>query len=380
MGWDVLKLAKRYGIDDRLIVSENRGTMPGIQSEHLNLVYNASDVGLNTATGEGWGLPNFEHAATGKAQVVPRFGALAELWSESAEFIEPSGEVVYEVVLSEGKAVSVAAVAAALERLYSDCKHRRHVADACYRRVTTPDYQWTKIAKEWHEIFEEVLAANGKSCAVISGSEITVQNKKAELLLKALEEAPPGFVVEIGSTREAEEKSYDGFSTYYLARRCKELGRPFRSFDVAREVVRVANSGLEKTGLPPSVELGNGKEVLPGLGPIAFLYLDSSDDPRDTLEQWLASELLPGAVVVVDDAHEYGGNSYGKATLLVESVLLGVLPQIPHTFHRTEPGYTALVLSLPQGKNSGVMTPCLVRNAPCSRNDRQSLEGYRAHV
>lgn len=38
----------------------------------VNLLYCASDVGINTCDGEGWGLCNFEHMAYGKPQIVPR--------------------------------------------------------------------------------------------------------------------------------------------------------------------------------------------------------------------------------------------------------------------------------------------------------------------
>jgi glycosyltransferase involved in cell wall biosynthesis len=157
-GWHVLKLAKRYGVDDRIIVSENRSAMPVILSEHLNLIYNACDVGLNTATGEGWGLPNFEHAATGNAQIVPRLGALAEIWSEAAEFVDPSYPVVYEGVLSEGQVVAVEDVAAALERLYSEMRHRESVARACYERATRADYQWPTIGDSWHRLLSAVTS------------------------------------------------------------------------------------------------------------------------------------------------------------------------------------------------------------------------------
>lgn len=156
-GWHVGKLAKRYGIDDRLILTHSKEAVPGISSEQLNLVYNACDVGLNTATGEGWGLPSFEHAATGKAQVVPRIGTLAEIWLECAEFVEPSSEVVYEHVLSEGKAVSPEGVGAALERLYVDREHHQRVAWACYERATRPEHDWRNIGQRWHELFQEVL-------------------------------------------------------------------------------------------------------------------------------------------------------------------------------------------------------------------------------
>jgi hypothetical protein len=46
------------------------------------------------------------------------------------------------------------------------------------------------------------------------------------------------------------------------------------------------------------------------------LYLDSSDNPQDTLDQSDAATLHERAVVVVDDAQVYNGMLFGKATLL----------------------------------------------------------------
>lgn len=153
VGWNVLKLAQRYGIDHRLILTQPANMVSGILSEQLNLIYNACDVGVNSATGEGWGLPNFEHGAAGKAQIVPRFGALEEIWSECAEFVEPTSEVVYERLLTEGKVVSVEDLAAALETLYHNHSRRRAVAEACYRRATDSRFTWKTIAGRWHQIF-----------------------------------------------------------------------------------------------------------------------------------------------------------------------------------------------------------------------------------
>jgi hypothetical protein len=44
-GWNVLKLAKRYGIEDRLILTKNDGGLPGIDSQHLNILLSASPGG-----------------------------------------------------------------------------------------------------------------------------------------------------------------------------------------------------------------------------------------------------------------------------------------------------------------------------------------------
>jgi D-inositol-3-phosphate glycosyltransferase len=88
-GWNVLILAKRYGIFDRLIMTQADNSRPAFSDEQLNLLYNACDVGITTVTGEAWGMVSFEHAAARAAQIVPRHTSLADLWEGAAEFVEP---------------------------------------------------------------------------------------------------------------------------------------------------------------------------------------------------------------------------------------------------------------------------------------------------
>lgn len=56
----------------------------------INALYNATDVGINTCDGEGFGLCNFEHAAVGVPQVVPALGGFLDYFdSTCATMIEP---------------------------------------------------------------------------------------------------------------------------------------------------------------------------------------------------------------------------------------------------------------------------------------------------
>lgn len=56
-GWNVVELSKRFDTLDKLILtSKELSPINAVSDEVLNLVYNAADVGLNTSTGEGWGL------------------------------------------------------------------------------------------------------------------------------------------------------------------------------------------------------------------------------------------------------------------------------------------------------------------------------------
>lgn len=88
-------------------------------------------------------------------------------------------------------------------------------------------------------------------------------------------------------------------------------------------------------------------EVLRSAGPLALLYLDSSDDPRDTEAQLAAAEILPGGVVVIDDAQMTGRNAMGKATLVGDYFARRGLPL---EIVQTEPGFAAMVLRFPDGK------------------------------
>lgn len=157
-GWNVVTLARRYRIEDRLLMSSLNKTIQGVSQQQLNRVYNACDVGLNTSTAEGWGLPSFEHAATRAAQVVPRHSACEELWKDSAVTVEPAFKIINEKILTEGWLVTPEAVAGALERLYSDREYLEEMSERAYRSATREEYRWGNISTRWDALFRGVLA------------------------------------------------------------------------------------------------------------------------------------------------------------------------------------------------------------------------------
>lgn len=155
-GWNVLILAKRYGIYDRLIMTQADNSRPQFSDEQLNLLYNACDVGITTTTGEGWGMVSFEHAATRAAQIIPRHTSLAGLWADAAEFIDPVMKLTYPGNLTDAHIVTPEGVAASLQRLYEDRDYRDSLAGAAYRNATRPELDWGSIAARWKRLFDEV--------------------------------------------------------------------------------------------------------------------------------------------------------------------------------------------------------------------------------
>jgi glycosyltransferase involved in cell wall biosynthesis len=162
VGWNVIRLARRYGVEDRVLMSSLNMTIQGVSARQLNLVYNACDVGLNTSSAEGWGLASFEHAATRAAQVVPRHSACAELWEGSGLLVEPAMSVIFEKILTEAWLVTPEGVAEALERLYADRGLLAEMSERAYRNATRGEYRWENIAARWDALFREVLAGDAR--------------------------------------------------------------------------------------------------------------------------------------------------------------------------------------------------------------------------
>jgi D-inositol-3-phosphate glycosyltransferase len=147
-GVDVRALARELGIEDKLLLPHREDAPPRLPDETLNLVYNAADVGLNTATGEGWGLVAFEHGATGAAQVMPDHSACGELW-EGKALLVPVEEGRHEdgIVSRDG-------VVAALERLYADPGLRADLGRAAREHALDPRFHWDTIAQSWKTLLE----------------------------------------------------------------------------------------------------------------------------------------------------------------------------------------------------------------------------------
>ncbi len=167
-GWNVMALARRHGIYDRLIMTRADNVAPDFSDEQLNLLYNACDVGITTTTGEGWGMVTFEHAATRAAQIVPRHTSLADLWDGAAEFVEPVMKLTWPGNLTDGHIVSPQGVAAALQRLYEDRDYRDALAQAAYRNAIRPEFKWSAAVAQWKKLFTETIEPAASSLVIYS--------------------------------------------------------------------------------------------------------------------------------------------------------------------------------------------------------------------
>ena len=164
-GEELAALIKKCGIGDRVIFNPFDSRI--VDDEDLNWLYNACDVGINTAMGEGWGLVSCEHGATGAAQIVPDHTACAELWRGRAELIPPARFFVPPTSVLEMGEVSPEGVARALEALYADRERCRALSRAAADFALDPALSWDVITRQFNDLFES-LDASAKSAPTLN--------------------------------------------------------------------------------------------------------------------------------------------------------------------------------------------------------------------
>jgi D-inositol-3-phosphate glycosyltransferase len=143
-GCDVLSLARNLEIESRLLSTTRDAAKPEIPDEHLNLIYNACDVGINTSTGEGWGLVAMEHAATGAPQILPAHSACLELWAEHGILVPVSDS-------ADGDLDSAYAVRQ-LNLLHSQPDLLLHHSRRSLAYARDPKFSWDRIGRQWADL------------------------------------------------------------------------------------------------------------------------------------------------------------------------------------------------------------------------------------
>lgn len=163
LGWDIRAIfeteMKRRGLKSEqrlLMTTTNIDYCNAPADELLNLIYNASDVGVNTANGEGWGLVSFEHAACKKPQVLPNHTSFAEVWKNKALLADVAAWIYDKDLGVERGIVDIKDMANKMTSLYKDKELTEKVANDCYEVTTNPSYRWDKIAEGFEKAMEEM--------------------------------------------------------------------------------------------------------------------------------------------------------------------------------------------------------------------------------
>ena len=164
MGWDLVPLFKRvardagYDATGKLILtSPSFSTDNCLPIEQLNKVYNAVDIGINTCIGEGWGLVNTEHAATGVAQLVPDHTSLKEIFDDVPRIPIESWEVDRNYGLDRGQP-SPSEMARILTEYYDNPEWLAEAGAWCWERIHQEEFTWPYVGKKMLDIVERTLS------------------------------------------------------------------------------------------------------------------------------------------------------------------------------------------------------------------------------
>jgi D-inositol-3-phosphate glycosyltransferase len=156
IGWDLMQLAKHYGVADRLILTGGDSMHQAVEASRLQLIYSALDVQVSTTLGEGWGLTTMEGMACGVPQIVPDWAALGE-WPLPAVKVRCTTQLTHPGLNTIGALPDKEAFIAALDRLHRDTAQRAKLSRECLAFVRQPQFAWTEVARQMSDVLELAL-------------------------------------------------------------------------------------------------------------------------------------------------------------------------------------------------------------------------------
>ncbi len=156
-GWPLFELFERelklrgatkeqYG--ERLMITSKNMTF---RDEDINAFYNAADVGISTAEGEGWGLCQFEQMGVGVPQVVSDVGGYKEFClADNSILVKPSMKyylpLVHSQIGGEAYMCNPHDVCLAMEEYLLNSDKRATHGKAAREKVLS--YTWERAVKQ----------------------------------------------------------------------------------------------------------------------------------------------------------------------------------------------------------------------------------------
>lgn len=159
-GWDIRRLVKYYGVENRLVLTNLKLGIQTVPDEKLNLIYNATDIGISSSLGEGFGFTNVEHAMTGAPQIVPSHSACRELFYDCGILVPANIKISFEKTNTVGRLALPEDIATGLELLYSSKETRDTLSESALKKFNSDYFSWDKIVDLWDELFRGVLDGN----------------------------------------------------------------------------------------------------------------------------------------------------------------------------------------------------------------------------
>lgn len=128
--------------------------------EETNIMYNIADIGINTCDGEGFGLCQFEEAAIGIPQVVPRLGGFMDYFDDDCAFLVDPKLAYYvdntrDMVCGEALLCDYTDYVEGIETYFLQKDILKKHGEVARKKILE-NYSWEKIADNFVSIMYQV--------------------------------------------------------------------------------------------------------------------------------------------------------------------------------------------------------------------------------
>lgn len=153
-GFNLARVREHLGLPiESVMFPANFSEGVGIPARDLNAVYNAADVFITTARGEGWGLPITEAMSAGVPIVAPKHTSHAEILGENRGVLVPCRSV--SVLINDNDlprpVAEVREMAEAVKNVLDHPAAARDMARTAlvWAKLNT----WDAVTRQWERVF-----------------------------------------------------------------------------------------------------------------------------------------------------------------------------------------------------------------------------------
>lgn len=163
-GQDLEFIIHHLGLDKgQVFLSRNK-----VDPEHLSVMYNIADCTISVSDAEGFGLATLESLACETPIVVTMTGGLQEQVTDGKNWfgigLEPTSKAIIgsqEIPFIYEDRLSQEVVVDALKKIHDMSKEERAKLGKAGREHVLKNYSPEKYAKEWEQLFDEVVERHG---------------------------------------------------------------------------------------------------------------------------------------------------------------------------------------------------------------------------
>jgi D-inositol-3-phosphate glycosyltransferase len=156
-GWDLNLLVHEFKLDGKVFIPKNLTPQRGLSNQDLRTIYNCMDVHVNTAWGEGFGIPIVESMACGIPNIMPSYTTGPEFIDENKAGVTIRPAVYCAEALSHIRRAIVDPTA--LYKAMNFMVENKSAVKMYSRNAKTAaaKFDWNKIIPLWEQAIDKML-------------------------------------------------------------------------------------------------------------------------------------------------------------------------------------------------------------------------------